>query len=452
MMPGRAGRRPDRPEGVVVGTAWGTTPSALDDVLDEFAGCWEAGAGPRAEAFLGRLNPASEDDAVGLIYYEFCRAGSLGLRPDPAAYLGRFPAYRDRLARLFGLHEALGAATFGALAAPTLLPVAGDRLGPFHLLRELGRGGSGRVFLAEEETRGNRLVVLKVSIHASAEPRLLERARHPHIVKMLRHDWTADGALHLICMPFQGGATLAAVLAEHTRRGVGRESGLDLLEDLDRVSDPSYRPTGRGRPGRVILAGSSYSQGVAWIVARLADALDHADRRGVAHGDLKPANVLLTADGQPILLDFDRAVDRGRPAPGAPGLDAGGTLIYMSPERLRDLASSGGLSRRTLDRHRSDLYALGLILREALGGPAPAVPRARSLREQAAALADARSLRPALACAPAGLRPILALCLAPDPANRYARAGELAAGLDRWCASDPRFDESRPDASSGLVP
>src|SRR5262249_43554387 len=139
----------------------------------------------------------------------------------------------------------------------------------------------------------HRLVVLKVSTRSTAEPRLLARSRHAHIVEVLRHASTDDGALHLVCMPFLGGATLASVLdARRKRRGCPR-SGLDLLADLDRASAPEYPSSELVRPAREILAGLSYPKALAWIVARLAEALDHAHRRGVAHGDLKPSNVLL---------------------------------------------------------------------------------------------------------------------------------------------------------------
>jgi len=409
--------------------------AGLDDLLDEFTGRWERGEAPRAEEFLGRLGPGAQGDAVGLVYHEFCLAESSGHHPDPSAYLLRFPAQRDRLARLFGLHEALGGP-----AAPPALPEAGDEVGPFRLLRELGRGGMARVFLAEQEDLDDRLVVVKVAGRASAEPRLLARARHPHIVEVLRHDRTADGALHLICMPFLGGATLAAVLAEGRRGGAPPRSGRDFLAILDRVSDPAY-PPGLGRPAREVLAGSSRARAVAWIVARLAEALDHAHGRGVAHGDLKPANILLTADGQPMLLDFNLAVDWGRADPADLAGDGGGTLAYMAPERLRAVADPARApAPRSADRHRADIYALGLVLRELLGGPAPAAPppvAGRSPRELAAVLAEARRRGPSLAGVPGALRPILARCLAPDPADRYARAAELAEDLDRWRADLP---------------
>src|SRR5439155_14842985 len=121
--------------------------------------------------------------------------------------------------------------------------------------------------------------------------------------------------------------------AVRPRRGGRRPaSGRDLLADLDGVSAPEYPPARLARPARELLAGLSYPKALAWIVARLAEALDHAHRRGVGHGDLKPSNILLTADGHPMLFDFNLAVDWRSDVPVG---DSGGTLAYMAPERLR---------------------------------------------------------------------------------------------------------------------
>ena len=216
------------------------------------------------------------------------------------------------------------------------LPEAGDSIGPYLLCRELGRGSFARVFLAEQADLENRLVVVKVSTQVTREPWLLARARHAHIVEIMWHTQVDDGAFQLICMPFFGGATLAAVLA--ARRGQARRaaSGRDLLADLDGVAAPEYPGGHPARPAREVLARLSYDRAMAWIVARLAEALDHAFNRDVVHGDVKPSNILLSADGNPMLLDFNLARDGAPAREGAsPDVDPGGTLAYMAPERLR---------------------------------------------------------------------------------------------------------------------
>ena len=257
------------------------------------------------------------------------------------------------------------------------------------LLRELGEGGFARVFLAEQADLDHRLVVVKVSTRITPEPRLLARARHSHIVEVLWHNLIEDGSLQLVCMPFLGGATLAAVLADRKRRGGRPRSGRDLLAELDRVSAPEYPTADLARSSREIIARLSYPKAIAWIVARLAEALDYAYSRGVLHGDVKPSNILLTADGEPMLLDFNLAV--GWQSPGGDDLpgDVGGTLAYMAPERLRTVAEpENAVVPKAADRHRADLYALGMVLLEALAGRTADHPRGspRTPRELAKAL------------------------------------------------------------------
>ncbi len=421
--------------------------AVLDALLEELSDDWERGERPPVEEYLDRLGSAADAaDIVALVYHEFCLAELAGLNPDPVGYLDRFPGHREHLDRLLGLHAAIDSeqlrlwAGNAPLHEPAALPEAGDELGPYRLLRELGRGAFARVFLAEQGNLDDRLVVVKVSTRGTPEPRLLARARHAHIVEVLLHAEAEDGALQILCMPFLGGATLEAVLAERRRLGGRARTGRELLTDLDHVAALEYPASGRTGPSREILAALPYPGAVAWIVARLAEALDHAHSRGVTHGDLKPSNILLTADARPMLFDFNLSIDWQTPAdPNGSSSELGGTLAYMAPERLRAFsAPEPPPLPRPRDRQRADIYALGLILAEALTGHGPDVSGSRRLapRELAAKLAKVRTdagrfLSPILRRVPLDLRPILSRCLAPDPADRYGRAAELADDLDR---------------------
>jgi len=345
-----------------------------------------------------------------------------------------------------------------------IMPEVGDSVGPYLLMRELGRGGFARVFLAEQTDLENRLVVLKFSRGASREPWLLARARHPNIVPILSRAEVNDGALQMIAMPFLGGATLAAVLERRALvrgRPSRRSARRRLLDDLDALSAPEFPSVGWERPARRLLGAMTDEQAFAWIAARLAEALDHARGRGVAHGDVKPSNILLTAGGEPMLLDFNLARTTA-PDADARALHFGGTLAYMAPERLAVLVD--GAPRPDADPHRADLYALGLVLLEAVTGWSPSLDdrddqnknaddngdnppdslverAARHVRLRGEGEGGANLVRRAEEGSgrsiPPALRSILAHCLHADPEARYDRGWKLAEDLDRWRAFQP---------------
>ncbi len=376
------------------------------------------------------------------------------------------------------------------------LPNAGDSIGPFFLVRELGNGSFARVFLAEQTNLENRLVVLKVSTRMTREPWLLARVRHAHIVEIVSHATVDDGAFHLICMPFLGGATLASVLADVRARGRRPAAGNDLLDALDGVAAAEF-PTGQtAGPAREILARQSYNQAVAWLVARLAEALDYAFSRAVAHGDVKPSNIILSANASPLLLDFNLARDASPAGLSHASGDQGGTFAYMAPERLRAIetyepgrhdaspvARSAGLgsewrssfgSSPSVQRvegenqgsaHQSDIYSLGMVLLElltgrhsepALASPLPLPPTSALGGEKAGrnerALSRDRSAKDLIRKSeaegwgriPPGLGAILQRCLSPDPSGRYGRGLELAIDLDRWRSDRPPVYASEP--------
>jgi serine/threonine protein kinase/Flp pilus assembly protein TadD len=452
-------------------------------VLEEFAAAWELGQPPDLEEFLDRLEEGDSREAVALIYRDFCLADANGRNPDAADYLARFPQHRAELERLIWLHGACSPSLLDRWMETTPaieLPDVGDEIGPFALRRELGRGAFARVFLAEQTNLENRLVVLKVSARMTREPWLLARVRHAHIVEIVSHATVDDGAFHLICMPFWGGATLASVFAVRRQRAHKPRSGLDLLADLDSVAAPESPTVHPARAAREILSGLTYPQAVAWIGARLAEALDHAFSREVAHGDVKPSNILLSADGNPMLLDFNLARDRLPAGLSTAVNDPGGTLAYMAPERLQDLMSdcpnqrdwSSGqpqgdavADEQGNGPHLADIYALGIVLLEALTtgrppapaqvtcGPAPETDLGR-LRAAASAYARARSRdarqivrdseQAARTSIALGLRAILERCLDPDPTRRYRRGLELAEDLDRWRALRPPVYTDEP--------
>ncbi len=206
---------------------------------------------------------------------------------------------------------------------------------------------------------------------------------------------------------------------------------------------PSFADEGASpaiQPARLYYLNHTYVQASVWIVARLAEALEHAHARGLLHRDLKPSNVLIAADGSPMLLDFNLSADLDPSEPQHALL--GGTLPYMAPEHL-DAFNPEGITPASAVDERADLYALGLILFEMLTGhhPFPDPPAdlklpvvLRLMVEDRQKVPSARSLNSEV---PHSLNSILKMCLDPEPCFRYDRAGEFAEDLRRFLDDRP---------------
>jgi serine/threonine protein kinase len=334
------------------------------------------------------------------------------------------------------------------------LPEVGDEVFGFRLRGQLGRGAFARVFLAEQGSLAGRPVVLKVSGIDGDEPYTLAQLQHTNVVPIYSVHEDARAGLRALCMPYFGGASLSSVLRPLWDKGVPTH-GRQLVASLQAVQ--STPPDSLKRPGREADAGPTpaggptplavlnelgYAGAGAWVVARLADGLQHAHQRGVLHRDVKPSNILLGADGQPMLLDFNLAHSQHADQAQAEAT-LGGTVAYMAPEHLRALANPSPANARQVD-HRSDLYSLGMVLYEMLTGHSPfdqsasysvlpVMIEAMAL-ERSQATPSARRHRPDL---PWGLEGIVRTCLAPDPARRYQRAEDLAEDLRRFLDDRP---------------
>jgi serine/threonine protein kinase/tetratricopeptide (TPR) repeat protein len=375
--------------------------------------------------------------AADLIYEELCLRQEFGLEVPVEQVLLRFPQWRSQLEVLFDCQRILGPRR----AAPQF-PTAGELLGDFLLLAELGSGAHSRVFLASQLSLADRPVVLKITPYDALpaweahEHLLLARLQHTHIVPLYSvHDDPARG-LRALCMPYFGGATLAQLLDALRSQPPARRTGQSLLAALDRVqadwiADLPFplQSALSNRPFRPALAGASYVQAVCWIGACLADALHYAHERGLVHLDLKPSNVLLAADGQPMLLDFHLAREPIYPdRKELPWL--GGTAGYMSPEQQAALLAIQQGRKITLPVDgRSDIYSLGAVLYEALAGSLPVpVGHVSNVSPQLHRCNSQVSI---------GLADVISKCLAGNPDDRYLHMAALASDLRRYLAHLP---------------
>ncbi|MGY1946905.1 protein kinase domain-containing protein [Nocardia asiatica] len=239
----------------------------------------------------------------------------------------------------------------------------------------------------------------------------------------------------LVYMQYLPGGTAVGVL-EQRRRGPVSDGGALLL----RAVDTAMEAKGEIRPSdssvRAEIARLSWPETVAWVGRRLADALDYAEHHGVLHHDIKPANVLFTAEGIPKLADFALGEAAARvPAPR----DSGSTdaLTYRSPEQLAHYLDPGAPA----PRNASDIYSLGVLLWEMLTGVRPFADPPRiedgSVTETYARMLAVRRDGVSTAAlarlpedTPAALRRVLLECLHADPERRWRSGAELAGQLD----------------------
>ena len=346
-----------------------TSPASGDpegQLVEQFAAAWEEGKCTSVEQFFADDPQAGADPevAVRLIYEEYCRRQEAGEEVDPEELLERFPQWRSELEIVLDCHELLQSSH-----DTPVFPSAGDQLGEFRLLAELGRGAEGRVFLATQPSLSDRPVVVKLVPRQGNEHLALARLQHTSIVPLYFATDDAQRKLRVLCMPYVGGVSLARLLERLTNVPVAQRSGEHFVDALQRARAAAPVTVPLEGPALQFLPCASYVQAVCWIGACLADALQYAHGRGLVHLDIKPSNVLLAGDGQPMLLDFHLAHEVVWP--GRVTCDwLGGTPGYMSPEQEQAMAAiRQRLPVPAAVDGRSDIYSLGLLLYELLGGP-----------------------------------------------------------------------------------
>ncbi|MFE7801678.1 serine/threonine-protein kinase [Nocardia sp. NPDC057440] len=354
---------------------------------------------------------------------------------EAATFLAEYPdlatEVRERLA-------AVGADTVGddaeiqsapaeldsAQAAALVAELApGQRVDDFDLRTDLGTGALGRVFLATQRSM-QRLVAVRFSAGLSAAPRTMAQLDHPHIVRVFDQRMPVDSAaLRLVYMQYLPGGTALDLLAER-RRVPEPAGGALLLRAVDTAMEAKGEIRQTDSRVRAEIAELSWPETIAWIGRRLADALDYADRNGVAHRAIKPSNVLFTAEGIPKLADF-ALHDTTRPTAQTD------SSPYRSPEELTAALDPAAPEPDT----RSDIFSLGVLLWEMLTGSLPfdddtaATGPHDSLDDRRHGVRSAALERIPADC-PAALRRVLLTCLEPEPEQRWSNGATLAQQLD----------------------
>jgi serine/threonine protein kinase len=394
------------------------------EILREMAVDWRDGRGAPAEFWLQRYPHlmAQPEAAVRIVYEELCLREEHGQRVDPQEILGRFPQWREQLDVLLDCHHLLPAEKVA-----TSFPDEGESLGELKLQRRIGRGAVGQVFLATQPSLSDRPLVVKLTPASGDEHLSLARLQHTNIAPLYLVQDFPEQNLRALCMPYLGGASFSFVLQGLKDISPGARRGRHLVDRVIEAQRELPLAASFNGPALGFLSRASYVQAVCWIGACLADAIHYAHQCGLVHLDIKPSNVLLSGDGQPMLLDFHLA--RPMVPVGMAHLDRlGGTRGYMSSEQQQAAeAVRRGLPIPLALDGRSDIYSLGVLIYEALTAQLPPAEEASSravLREQMPQLGR-------------GLEDLIHKCLAADAADRYADAGQLAADLRRHLADLP---------------
>lgn len=368
---------------------------------------------------------------VDLIYEEFHVRRQAGEAVSPEEYQRRFPRQASHLANLLKLEGPAATSQVFSTDRPESFEV-GQTLEDFDLLEKLGQGAFATVFLARQRSLGRR-VALKISADRGEEARTMAQLDHPCVVRVFDERRLRGRKLRLLYIEYVPGGTLQSVVERVRALPPTARSGRILLEAIDAALERAGQTPSTDSTTRQLLAELSWPEAVCWLGARLAGALDYLHREQVLHRDLKPANVLLAADGTPKLTDFN--ISYGSKVEGATAAAFfGGSLAYMSPEQLEAFNPAHSRQPEEID-HRSDVYALGIVLWELLTGRRPfaddIVPgqwneTLQRLTEQRRAGVTPEAIRQLPSDCPGGLEPLLLACLAPEAHERPAAAGELS--------------------------
>jgi tetratricopeptide (TPR) repeat protein len=311
-------------------------------------------------------------------------------------------------------------------------------------VREVGRGGMGVVYEAEQLSLGRRVALKVLPFAATMDPRHLQRFQnearaaaslhHEHIVPV--HAVGQERGVHYYAMQFIDGLTLAQFL-ERQRQGGQSPRPDEPTADHAPAASPSADTSPQACATTVPAPrDAAYFRRVAEWGVQAAEALEHAHQLGIVHRDVKPGNLMLDGQGKLWVTDFGLArvgADSGLTLTG----DLVGTLRYMSPEQA--------LAKRVVLDHRTDIYSLGVTLYELLTGQ-PAVrgnTREEILRQ--IVFGEPKPPRQLNRAIPTDLETIILKAMAPEPERRYATAQELADDLRRFLEGRP-VQARRPTA------
>ncbi len=336
--------------------------------------------------------------------------------------------------------------------APVPEPLGEGTLGDYRLIREIGRGGMGIVYEAEQISLCRRVALKVLPFASTLDPRQLQRFKNEaHAAAQLHHTnivpvfaTGCERSVHFYAMQYIEGQTLAELIrtARDEEQGT-RGEGLDT-EDWERKDVVAVAPANADtrEPQAITVSTERSSRSpaffrtVAHIGIQAAEALEHAHQVGIIHRDIKPGNLLIENTSlapQPASLrvwitDFGLAHCQNQVGPTMTG-DLVGTLRYMSPEQA--------LGKRVVLDQRTDIYSLGATLYELLTLQPAFDGQDRQELMRQIAFEEPRPPRQVNKKVPPELDTIVLKALEKNPADRYGTAQELANDLRRFLDDQP---------------
>lgn len=357
--------------------------------------------------------PDADDPRFADLLDDLLTAMLDGDEPDRAAIAARHPAVADRIDEALEL----------AFGVPGRRQAPRPSLQGYEILREIGRGGMGTVYLARQLAL-DRVVALKVLPHSIglsprsrprflAEARALAKVEHEHIVAI--HRIVDAGEVLAFEMEYVDGPSLQQLL-DHLR---AHREATGAAPTLQQVAERLQLPLAE-------LGARHLMQFFVRLLAKVAAALGAVHQASLIHRDVKPANILLRRNGQPVLVDFGLVRLTGREISRSGSF--AGTPAYSAPEQLRGDTDIGPTA---------DVYGLGVTLYECLTLATPFA--GRTTTDQLRRIEEGRCppLRRVAPGVPRDLETIVARAMEVDAARRYPHASAVADDLQRLLDLQP---------------
>jgi serine/threonine protein kinase/Tfp pilus assembly protein PilF len=380
------------------------------------------------------------------------------------AYVDRFPELASDIRELFpvvALLDQAGGKSIRPDVRESNEPIEpGTRLGEYHLIRVIGRGGMGVVYQAEHIALGSIAAIKVLPASRSGakgrerfhrEASAAARMHHPNIVRVF--DFGCHGDSLYYVMPLVKGWGLDRLIGNHEATSdskTGNNEGNDSIPptkydlaiklarsdllvddsqgDLKKAEDEETGPVAADRTHRSSSSGSCPDDLWSWIAGlgiQAADALDYAHTAGIVHRDVKPSNLMIDADNHVYITDFGLAKIVDEHTLTGTG-DLLGTLRYMPPEAFSGRAD-----------HRSDIYGLGLTLYELLADRPALLERERGPLMTAITEGKIARLQTLVPGIPRDLQTVIHKAIDIDPAARYQTANEFLGDLQRFVVGQP---------------